>query len=183
MYSDTKDISNLLSRAGFTLLTVDTDELRVGYPSMWELIEDLKDMGEGNAILGRSVSSLVSFPDSNLRIVNQATFFASGHLGRSLCYLSRCRAFPSNLGIYLLLHVELHGGKDGSIPATFQVIYMVRIPLFHSRLYPLLILDSFRLDGSLHRLNPNPSNVVPRRLVSKMSFDSRLTVTMWTIIR
>ncbi|KAG9317317.1 S-adenosyl-L-methionine-dependent methyltransferase [Chiua virens] len=35
--TDTKDISNLLSRAGFTLLTVDTDE----------------DMGESNAILGR----------------------------------------------------------------------------------------------------------------------------------
>ncbi|KAH0839776.1 S-adenosyl-L-methionine-dependent methyltransferase [Lanmaoa asiatica] len=51
--TDTKDISNLLSRAGFTLLTVDTDEVHVGYPSMWELVEDLKDMGEGNAILGR----------------------------------------------------------------------------------------------------------------------------------
>ena len=28
---------------------------------MWELIEDLKDMGEGNAILGRSVFNLVLF--------------------------------------------------------------------------------------------------------------------------
>lgn len=60
-YSDTKDISNLLGRAGFTLLTVDTDEVRVGYPSMWELIDDLKDMGEGNAILGRSVPAVIPF--------------------------------------------------------------------------------------------------------------------------
>lgn len=50
---DTRDISNLLGRAGFTLLTVDIDEVKVAYPSMWELIEDLDDMGEGNAVIGR----------------------------------------------------------------------------------------------------------------------------------
>jgi NADH dehydrogenase [ubiquinone] 1 alpha subcomplex assembly factor 5 len=42
-----------MGRAGFTLLTVDTDEVKVAYPSMWELMEDLSDMGEGNAILQR----------------------------------------------------------------------------------------------------------------------------------
>lgn len=50
---DTRDISNLLGRAGFTLLTVDIDEVKIAYPSMWELIEDLHDMGEGNAVIGR----------------------------------------------------------------------------------------------------------------------------------
>jgi NADH dehydrogenase [ubiquinone] 1 alpha subcomplex assembly factor 5 len=50
---DTRDISNLLGRAGFTLLTVDTDDVRVAYPSMWELMEDLQDMGEANAVIGR----------------------------------------------------------------------------------------------------------------------------------
>jgi NADH dehydrogenase [ubiquinone] 1 alpha subcomplex assembly factor 5 len=54
MRVDTRDISNLLGRAGFTLLTVDIDEVKVNYPSMWELIDDLKDMGEGNAVVGRS---------------------------------------------------------------------------------------------------------------------------------
>jgi NADH dehydrogenase [ubiquinone] 1 alpha subcomplex assembly factor 5 len=53
MRADTRDISNLLGRAGFTLLTVDIDEIKVGYPSMWELMEDLKNMGEGNAVIGR----------------------------------------------------------------------------------------------------------------------------------
>jgi len=48
-------MSNLLGRAGFTLLTVDVDEVRVGYPSMWELMDDLRDMGEGNAVIGRYV--------------------------------------------------------------------------------------------------------------------------------
>jgi len=52
-FVDTRDISNLLSRAGFTLLTVDIDEVKVAYPSMWELMEDLQDMGEGNAVIGR----------------------------------------------------------------------------------------------------------------------------------
>jgi NADH dehydrogenase [ubiquinone] 1 alpha subcomplex assembly factor 5 len=53
VYRDTRDISNLLSRAGFTLLTVDVDEVKVAYPSMWELLEDLRDMGESNAVIGR----------------------------------------------------------------------------------------------------------------------------------
>jgi NADH dehydrogenase [ubiquinone] 1 alpha subcomplex assembly factor 5 len=51
--ADTRDVSNLLSRAGFTLLTVDVDEVKVNYPSMWELMEDLNDMGEQNAVLER----------------------------------------------------------------------------------------------------------------------------------
>ncbi|KAG8218493.1 S-adenosyl-L-methionine-dependent methyltransferase [Butyriboletus roseoflavus] len=88
--TDTRDISNLLSRAGFTLLTIDTDEVRVGYPSMWELIEDLKDMGEGNSILGRR------------HIMHRDTLAAASAIYR-----------------------ELHGNEDGSIPATFQVIYMI----------------------------------------------------------
>lgn len=50
-------MSNLLGRAGFTLLTVDIDEVKVAYPSMWELMEDLKDMGESNAVIGRFEST------------------------------------------------------------------------------------------------------------------------------
>ena len=50
---DSRDMSNLMGRAGFTLLTVDVDEVKVAYPSMWELLEDLQDMGESNAVLGR----------------------------------------------------------------------------------------------------------------------------------
>jgi len=49
----TRDITNLLGRAGFSLLTVDSDEVKVEYPSMWELMEDLRDMGESNAVIGR----------------------------------------------------------------------------------------------------------------------------------
>lgn len=54
-FPDPKDVSSLLQRAGFTMLTVDVEEIMMGYPSMWELMQDLKDMGEGNAIFGRCV--------------------------------------------------------------------------------------------------------------------------------
>ncbi|KAG2349213.1 S-adenosyl-L-methionine-dependent methyltransferase [Suillus weaverae] len=88
--TDTKDISNLLSRAGFTLLTVDIDEVRVGYPSMWELLEDLRDMGESNAVVGRR------------HFLHRDTLAAAS-----------------------AIYKELHGNEDGSIPATFQIIYMI----------------------------------------------------------
>lgn len=51
--TDSKDISNLLTRAGFTLTTVDVDEIQVNYPSAIELMQDLRSMGESNAVLNR----------------------------------------------------------------------------------------------------------------------------------
>ncbi len=38
-------------RAAFP--TVDVDEVQVGYPSMYELMHDLRDMGESNAVINR----------------------------------------------------------------------------------------------------------------------------------
>lgn len=57
---DSRDMSNLMGRAGFTLLTVDVDEVKVNYPSMWELMDDLRDMGENNAVVGRCVLGKLS---------------------------------------------------------------------------------------------------------------------------
>lgn len=51
--ADTRDMASLLSRAGFTIPTVDVDEVAVGYPSMYELMHDLRDMGESNAVINR----------------------------------------------------------------------------------------------------------------------------------
>lgn len=42
-----------MGRAGFNILTVDIDEIKVQYPSMWELMDDLRSMGESNSIIGR----------------------------------------------------------------------------------------------------------------------------------
>ncbi|CAE6467358.1 unnamed protein product [Rhizoctonia solani] len=84
--TDTRDVSNLMGRAGFTLLTVDTDDVRVSYPSIWELMEDLRDMGESNAIASRQRDTLIAAD---------------------------------------AIYRALHGNEDGTVPATFQVLYMI----------------------------------------------------------
>lgn len=48
-----RDIGALLNQAGFTMLTIDTDELVIGYPSMFELMWDLQGMAENNAAFNR----------------------------------------------------------------------------------------------------------------------------------
>ncbi|TFK25919.1 S-adenosyl-L-methionine-dependent methyltransferase, partial [Coprinopsis marcescibilis] len=90
--TDSRDVSNLLGRAGFTLLTVDVDEVQVAYPSMWELVQDLQDMGENNAVIGRQ---------------------------------GRPRIQPDTLVAASAIYKEMHGKEDGTIPATFQIIYMI----------------------------------------------------------
>lgn len=52
-FTEIRDIGSLLTRAGFTMLTVDTDEIVVSYPSMFDLMWDLKGMGESNAAYNR----------------------------------------------------------------------------------------------------------------------------------
>ena len=51
--ADVRDVGNLLSRAGFKLLTVDVDDIVVDYPSVLHLMRDLQAMGESNAALRR----------------------------------------------------------------------------------------------------------------------------------
>ena len=53
--ADSRDLGSLLSRAGFTLTTVDVDEVTVNYPSAMELMEDLRAMGESNAVINRYI--------------------------------------------------------------------------------------------------------------------------------
>ncbi|KAL0070104.1 hypothetical protein AAF712_002591 [Marasmius tenuissimus] len=90
--TDSRDVSNLLGRAGLTLLTVDVDEIKVNYPSMWELVDDLKNMGESNAIIGRR------------HFIHRDTLAAAS-----------------------AIYKELHGNEDGTVPATFQVVFMVNV--------------------------------------------------------
>ena len=49
-----QDVASLLQAVGFNIITVDTDELVVCYPSMFELMFDLQAMGESNAAWNRS---------------------------------------------------------------------------------------------------------------------------------
>ncbi len=48
-----RDAGNLLQRAGFTLAVADTDTLTVSYPTPLKLLNDLRAMGETNAVAAR----------------------------------------------------------------------------------------------------------------------------------
>ncbi|KAM7345192.1 arginine-hydroxylase NDUFAF5, mitochondrial [Cochliomyia hominivorax] len=54
-FTQIRDIGSLLNRAGFTMLTIDTDEITIGYPTMFELMWDLKGMAENNAAFNRPI--------------------------------------------------------------------------------------------------------------------------------
>lgn len=54
-FAHARDIGGLLQRTGFTLLTIDADEIVVSYPSAFELMHDLKGMGENNAAWNRKL--------------------------------------------------------------------------------------------------------------------------------
>ncbi|KAH9472022.1 hypothetical protein Pst134EA_002650 [Puccinia striiformis f. sp. tritici] len=53
--TDSQSMSSLINRAGFSIPTIDTDEITVQYPSIFELMDDLRFMGESNAAINRSV--------------------------------------------------------------------------------------------------------------------------------
>lgn len=89
-FTDSRSMSSLLSRAGFNLPAVDVDEVRINYPSIFELVEDLRAMGESNAIAIRR-----SFLKRDTLLAADAIYKA------------------------------LHGNPDGTIPATFQVIFSI----------------------------------------------------------
>lgn len=41
-FTQIRDIGSLMTRAGFTMLTIDCDEMVVGFPTMFHLMQDLK---------------------------------------------------------------------------------------------------------------------------------------------
>lgn len=89
-YTSMSQLGNLLSRAGFSMLTVDVDEVQIHYPGMMELITDLQGMGESNCAWNRR------------SILHRDTILAAA-----------------------AVYKEMYGNPDGSVPATFDVIYMI----------------------------------------------------------
>lgn len=90
-----RDVGTLMQSAGFTMLTMDTEEIIIRYPSMFELMWDLKGMGENNAVLQRPLR------------LNKNTMFSAAALYNKL-YGS-----------------EDNDSNTKGIPATFQVLYMI----------------------------------------------------------
>ncbi|KIS65875.1 uncharacterized protein UMAG_10976 [Mycosarcoma maydis] len=100
--ADTRDMASLLSRAGFTIPTVDVDEVSVGYPSMYELMHDLRDMGESNAVINRR---------GQLR---RDTMLAAGAIYESL----HGQQESEGAG-------EGERAEQQGVPATFQLIFLI----------------------------------------------------------
>ncbi|XP_017772593.1 PREDICTED: NADH dehydrogenase [ubiquinone] 1 alpha subcomplex assembly factor 5 [Nicrophorus vespilloides] len=94
-FTEVRDIGSLLTRAGFTMLTIDTDEVVVNYPTMFELMWDLKGMAESNAALNRSLH------------LHRDTQFAAAAIYQQL------------YGKYD------QDTAENSVPATFQIINML----------------------------------------------------------
>lgn len=88
--ADSRSMSSLLSRAGFNLPAVDVDEVTIHYPSIFELMDDLRGMGESNAVSLRRP-----------------------HLSRDTLLAADA------------IYRALHGNEDGTLPATFQVIFAI----------------------------------------------------------
>ena len=55
-FVEVRDLGGLLNSSNFTLLTIDTDELAVRYPSIFPLMRDLKGMAENNAATSRKMT-------------------------------------------------------------------------------------------------------------------------------
>ncbi|XP_078505685.1 arginine-hydroxylase NDUFAF5, mitochondrial isoform X1 [Lissotriton helveticus] len=89
-FTAVNDLGNLLSRAGFNMLTVDTDEIEVRYPGMLEVMKDLQGMGESNCCWNRKP------------MLHRDTMLAAA-----------------------AIYKEMYGNDDGTVPATFQIFYMI----------------------------------------------------------
>ncbi|ODV69197.1 S-adenosyl-L-methionine-dependent methyltransferase [Hyphopichia burtonii NRRL Y-1933] len=89
------DVGSLLNRAGFSMLTIDAEDIVVGgFPDVVSVCEDLQMMGEQNAVLSRSNF----LPRDVLLAANE---------------------------IYKTLHGETDENGVISLPATFNVIFMI----------------------------------------------------------
>ncbi|KAK5110070.1 hypothetical protein LTR62_006315 [Meristemomyces frigidus] len=93
--ADVRDVGNLLSRAGFKLLTVDVDDIIVDYPSIFALMADLQSMGEANAALRREYGG-----------INRDVLLATE-------------------AIYREMYGEEQEDGRVTIPATYRTIYMI----------------------------------------------------------
>lgn len=89
-YTAVTDLGNLLGQAGFSMLTVDVDEIQVHYPSMFEVLCDLQGMGESNCAWSRKP------------LLHRDTMLAAASI-----------------------YKEMYGKEDGSVPATFDILFMI----------------------------------------------------------
>ena len=97
-FVEVRDLGGLLNSNNFTLLTIDTDELRVSYPNIFPLFRDLKGMAENNAAVNRATH------------LSRETMFATNAVYKDL---------------YGEPRLNEEGNEETVLPATFQVFYWI----------------------------------------------------------
>ncbi|XP_054324176.1 arginine-hydroxylase NDUFAF5, mitochondrial isoform X3 [Pongo pygmaeus] len=122
-FTAVNDLGHLLGRAGFNTLTVDTDEIQVNYPGMFELMEDLQGMGESNCSWNRKA------------LLHRDTMLAAAAVYR-----------------------EMYRNEDGSVPATYQIYYMIGWKYHESQARPAERGSATVSFGELGKIN----NLMPQ---------------------
>uniref|UniRef100_A0A8D0EKC7 NADH:ubiquinone oxidoreductase complex assembly factor 5 n=1 Tax=Strix occidentalis caurina TaxID=311401 RepID=A0A8D0EKC7_STROC len=117
-FTAVSDLGHLLSRAGFNTLTVDTDEIQVNYPGLFEVMEDLQGMGESNCSWNRKP------------LLHRDTMLAAA-----------------------AIYQEMYGNSDGSVPATFQIYYMIGWKFHESQARPAQRGSATVSFGDLAKIN------------------------------
>ena len=110
---------------------------------MWELIEALRDMGESGAVLGRR-----PFIKRDILLSAEAIYKGQFVVWGVKSWM--LLAIRRGLADAVRGLVELHGHEDGTVPATFQVIYLVSpahlsLFSFHSAKRRLIRPHSYRI--------------------------------------
>ncbi|XP_072513282.1 arginine-hydroxylase NDUFAF5, mitochondrial isoform X1 [Salminus brasiliensis] len=122
-YTAVTDLGNLLGQAGFSMLTVDVDEIQVNYPGMLEVMSDLQGMGESNCAWNR----------------------------RSLLHRDTILAAAA-------IYKEMYGNEDGSVPATFEILYMIGWKPHESQAKPAKRGSATVSFGDLSKINQLQTN-------------------------
>ncbi|XP_038186643.1 arginine-hydroxylase NDUFAF5, mitochondrial isoform X2 [Arvicola amphibius] len=97
-FTAVNDLGHLLGRAGFNTLTVDTDEIQVNYPGMFELMEDLKGMGESNCSWNRKA------------LLHRDTMLAAAAVYREM-YRNEDGSIPATYQIYHMIGWKYHDSQ------------------------------------------------------------------------
>ena len=108
-YVDVQDLGNLLNRSGFTMLTIDSDELVVNFPSVMQLMRDLKGMAENNATWSRKLR------------INRESLLAADAIYKALYGLDNGR-IPATFQVYNWIGWKPHPDQPKPLkPQTSEV--------------------------------------------------------------
>lgn len=127
-FTEIRDIGALLTQANFTMITIDTDEIVIGYPSMFELMWDLK--GTYIHPLNNSILKMLMVLLKTITLRYSFIYYiVLGMAENNAARNRRLHLKRDTLMAAAAIYKELYGKtrEDGTpyIPSTFQIIYLL----------------------------------------------------------